>query len=107
MIYLFRYALILVYTVVWGTIGSAGALPADFHFVAKRELAWIPFFGWAMAWSGVGIMVDRRNRARSVSSLRAAAARIRAGANVIILPEGTRTPSGELQAFKSGACGLT
>ncbi len=76
-------------------------LPRDFRFVAKRELAWIPFVGWALALS-VGIMVDRGNRQRSVSSLRRAAERIRGGETVIIYPEGTRSPTGELRAFKSG-----
>lgn len=74
---------------------------STFHFVAKKELGWIPLFGWALA-SSVGIMVDRGNRARAVASLRRGADRIRDGANVIIFPEGTRSPSGELAPFKSG-----
>jgi 1-acyl-sn-glycerol-3-phosphate acyltransferase len=73
----------------------------SFHFVAKRELGWIPFFGWALA-SSVGIMVDRGNRAKAVASLRRGAERIREGTNVIIFPEGTRSPSGTLGRFKSG-----
>lgn len=76
-------------------------IPVDSHFVAKRELAWIPFFGWALALS-VGILVDRGNRARAVESLRRGADTVRRGANVIIFPEGTRSPTGELSAFKSG-----
>lgn len=76
-------------------------IPVDSHFVAKRELAWIPFFGWALALS-VGILVDRGNRARAVESLRRGADKVRRGANVIIFPEGTRSPTGELSAFKSG-----
>ncbi len=162
MIYGVRYFLIVVYTVLWGTLGSAMAffdregrftcwvarswirwvvvtcgvriqceglenfdherpfvlmtnhqsvfdiaaivltLPTEFHFVAKKELAYIPFFGWALAWSGVGVMVDRSNHDRAVASLKAAAERVRGGARVIIFPEGTRSPTGELQAFKSG-----
>jgi len=76
-------------------------LPVDFNFVAKKELGWIPFFGWALA-SSVGVMIDRSNHARSVASLKRAAEKIRAGANVIIFPEGTRSPTGALQEFKSG-----
>lgn len=76
-------------------------VPVDFHFVAKKELAWVPFFGWALALS-IGVMVDRGNRRRAVESLRRAAEKIRSGANVIIFPEGTRSLTGELQAFKSG-----
>jgi 1-acyl-sn-glycerol-3-phosphate acyltransferase len=76
-------------------------LPVDCHFVAKRELAWIPFFGWALALS-VGILVDRGNRARAVESLKRGAEKVRRGTNVIIFPEGTRSATGELTAFKSG-----
>ncbi len=76
-------------------------LPVDFRFVAKKELAWIPFFGWALALS-VGILVDRGNNARAVASMRRAADRVRTGSNVIIFPEGTRSRTGELGAFKSG-----
>jgi 1-acyl-sn-glycerol-3-phosphate acyltransferase len=76
-------------------------LPVDFRFVAKKELGYIPLFGWALA-SSVGIMIDRASNTKSVASLRAAAQRIREGANVIIFPEGTRSPSGVLQPFKSG-----
>lgn len=76
-------------------------IPVDFHFVAKKELGWIPLFGWALA-SSVGIMVDRGNRAQAVERLRRGAERVRAGANVIVFPEGTRSPSGTLGSFKSG-----
>ncbi|MDJ0787122.1 MAG: lysophospholipid acyltransferase family protein [Myxococcota bacterium] len=76
-------------------------LPVNYRFVAKRELAWIPFFGWALAMT-VGVMIDRSNRTASIASLRAAAQQIRDGANVIIFPEGTRGSGEELAPFKSG-----
>ena len=76
-------------------------LPVHWKFVAKRELTWVPFFGWALALSRQ-VIVDRRDRASSVTSLARAAERVRAGASVIIFPEGTRSPDGALRAFKSG-----
>jgi 1-acyl-sn-glycerol-3-phosphate acyltransferase len=75
--------------------------PVDFRFVAKRELTWIPFFGWALAVGG-HVIIDRGRRERAVRSLARAADRVRAGTNVIIFPEGTRSPSGRLTEFKSG-----
>jgi 1-acyl-sn-glycerol-3-phosphate acyltransferase len=48
------------------------------------------------------IIIDRGRHERAVASLRRAAERIRSGANVIVFPEGTRSPDGILRAFKSG-----
>lgn len=76
-------------------------LPVSWRFVAKRELTWIPFFGWALGLSDQ-IVIDRGNRTASVRSLERAAERIRGGVNVIIFPEGTRSPTGEMRDFKSG-----
>ena len=76
-------------------------LPVSWRFVAKRELTWIPFFGWAI-WLGGHVIINRGNRERAVASLRRAAKRIQAGMNVIIFPEGTRSETGEMRKFKSG-----
>jgi 1-acyl-sn-glycerol-3-phosphate acyltransferase len=76
-------------------------LPMSFRFVAKRELTRIPLFGWALALGG-HIIIDRGRRERAVHSLEQAARRIRGGVTVIIFPEGTRSPTGELREFKSG-----
>jgi 1-acyl-sn-glycerol-3-phosphate acyltransferase len=76
-------------------------LPVSWRFVAKRELTYVPFFGWALALSDQ-IVIDRGNRASSVRSLRRAAERIRGGVNVIIFPEGTRSLTGRMREFKSG-----
>ena len=75
--------------------------PASWRFVAKRELVWIPLFGWAVGLGGT-VFVDRQNRERAVASLRRAATRLRTGTTLIVFPEGTRSPSGELGEFKSG-----
>ncbi len=76
-------------------------LPVRWRFLAKRELGYIPLFGWALASSG-HIMIDRGNRHRAIASLERAAERIRRGTNVIVFPEGTRSPAGTLQGFKKG-----
>jgi len=86
---------------VFDTAAIIETLPVRWSFVAKRELTWIPFFGWALV-LGHQIIVDRRNRASSVRSLARAAERVRAGTNVIIFPEGTRSPDASLGEFKSG-----
>jgi len=76
-------------------------LPVSWRFVAKRELLWVPFFGWALGLGG-HVIVDRGNHEKAMRSMKRAAERIRGGTNVIIFPEGTRSPSGVMGPFKSG-----
>ena len=61
-------------------------------FIYKRELAWIPFFGWYLIKSKM-IGVDRDGGMRSLMQMaRRAPKEIRSGRQLIIFPEGTRTP---------------
>jgi 1-acyl-sn-glycerol-3-phosphate acyltransferase len=76
-------------------------IPTSFRFVAKRELAAIPVFGWAIALGG-HIFIDRGDHLKAIESLKRAEDKIRQGAKVILFPEGTRSPSGELAEFKRG-----
>ncbi len=77
-------------------------LPIQFRWMAKQELFRVPFFGQAMKRCGM-IPIDRSNRRKTMRSILAAAQRIKNGVSVVIFPEGTRTPDGQLQKFKKGA----
>lgn len=77
------------------------SLPLEWRFVAKKELLWIPFFGWALG-AADQVIIDRSNREKAVASLKHAAERVRGGVNVIIFPEGTRSQEATLGEFKSG-----
>lgn len=83
------------------TAAIVATLPVSWRFVAKRELLWVPFFGWTLGMGG-HVIIDRGRRERAVRSLKRAAERIRGGTNVIIFPEGTRSESGVMGPFKSG-----
>jgi len=80
-------------------------LPCRAVFVAKRELAWVPFLGWVI-WLAGFIFIDRGNRARAAASLHAAAQRIHDGQSIIAFPEGTRSVDGSLLPFKKGVFNL-
>jgi len=77
------------------------AIPRGIRFVAKRELFRIPVFGWYLRLGG-HVEVDRRDHARAVASLGAAAGRVRAGTTLAVFPEGTRSRDGRVQPFKQG-----
>jgi 1-acyl-sn-glycerol-3-phosphate acyltransferase len=73
----------------------------SFRFIAKKQLAAIPLFGWAMR-AGRFIFIDRQNSVSARLSIAEAARRIRAGQSVVLFPEGTRSRDGRLGPFKKG-----
>ncbi|HEX6134565.1 MAG TPA: lysophospholipid acyltransferase family protein [Longimicrobiales bacterium] len=99
-----RAQIIVANHVSWfDVLALAARTPKRYRFVAKQELGRIPLFGHA--WKAAGhISVDRSDNARAVASLRQAGDTIRRdNSSIIIFPEGTRSPTGELQSFKKGA----
>jgi 1-acyl-sn-glycerol-3-phosphate acyltransferase len=79
---------------------------ADFAFIVKRELMWLPFFGWYMAKAGM-IPVDRGKGAEALAAMTARArAEIARGRQIIIFPEGTRRPAGAEPRYKFGVSRL-
>jgi 1-acyl-sn-glycerol-3-phosphate acyltransferase len=78
-----------------------GYLPIQFRWTAKAELFRIPFMGWAMSRIGY-IPIERSSPKKAYRSMLRAAEVVRKGMSVIIFPEGTRSPDGNLQPFKKG-----
>jgi 1-acyl-sn-glycerol-3-phosphate acyltransferase len=76
-------------------------LPVNFKWVAREEIFRIPILGWAMAAAGY-ISIDRKGRKKAMESVERAVAKIRDGASVLVFPEGTRSPDGEIHPFKRG-----
>ncbi len=80
------------------------ALPVPLHFLAKRELAAVPFLGWYIASMGM-VFVDRQDPRHGRATVSRAAALLAAGRSVVSFPEGTRSRDGSLRPFKSGGFG--
>jgi len=78
------------------------ALNGNVNFVFKKELTWVPIWGWALRY-GPFIMIDRSNPRDAMASIDRAVNTIRSGQSVILFIEGTRTNDGKLQPFKRGA----
>jgi 1-acyl-sn-glycerol-3-phosphate acyltransferase len=71
-------------------------------YILKRELKWIPFFGWYLSKADM-IGVNRRAGGRALLEMsRAARDEVRRGRQLIIFPEGTRRPVGAEPRYKLG-----
>ena len=90
----------------WETFAFPGLMPHPLCYVFKRELLYIPFFGWAMARMDM-IHIDRSKRTEAWNRVAEQGRRFMAlGHWVIMFPEGTRTPRGSQGVYKSGGTRL-
>lgn len=89
----------------WETVFLQQYLP-PMAWVIKRELLWLPFFGWAMALLRP-IAINRRAGASSVKQvIRQGVEHLRQGQWVLIFPEGTRVAPGVRQRYGMGGAVL-
>ena len=78
------------------------ALLDDPTYVLKRELMWIPLFGW-LARKARMIPIDRGTRATALARMAALARQeIARGRQIVIFPEGTRRPPGAAPHYLPG-----
>jgi 1-acyl-sn-glycerol-3-phosphate acyltransferase len=90
----------------WETFAFPMLMPRPLCYVFKRELLYIPFFGWAMARMDL-IHIDRSKRAEAWAKVAEQGRRYMAQGNwVIMFPEGTRTPRGGQGTYKAGGARL-
>jgi 1-acyl-sn-glycerol-3-phosphate acyltransferase len=74
--------------------------------VIKRELLWVPFYGWYAARAG-SIVIDRKGGAGALRRMLAVARQAAAaGRPIVIFPEGTRTAPGRRLAYQPGVAAL-
>lgn len=74
--------------------------------IIKRELLWIPFFGWAFALNKP-ISIDRGSPRSALKRLiKVGKERLADRIWVVLFPEGTRMPAGEIGRFQVGGAAL-
>lgn len=89
----------------WETLAFQAIFPTQVY-VLKRELLWIPIFGWGLAMSSP-IAIDRSAGREALKKLVAKGqARLNKGFWVVIFPEGTRIEPGKRSKFHIGGAWL-
>ena len=77
------------------------SLPGSIRMMTKRELFGIPIWGRGLS-EGEFIPIDRLDRRQALKDLEEARRKMESGITLWIAPEGTRSRTGELGAFKKG-----
>ncbi len=86
----------------WETYALQRIFSQPLSWVCKRELLWIPFFGWGLAMMQP-IAIDRKAGRRALDQLvEQGTKRLNSGRSVVIFPEGTRVAPGEKRRYAIG-----
>ena len=81
-------------------------MPRDLAYVFKKELLYVPFFGWAIGRLDM-IHIDRSLRKQAFHKVAQQGRELlQRGVWVIMFPEGTRIPRGQAGQYKSGGTRL-
>ena len=85
----------------WETIAFQAIFPPQ-AWVLKRELLWLPLFGWALA-ATRPIAINRSTPLRALDQVVKQGQKcLTQGRWVVVFPEGTRIPPGEMGKFNPG-----
>ena len=89
----------------WETLAFQEIFPPQV-WVVKRELLWLPLFGWGLAML-TPIAIDRGSGAQALRQmLEQGRDRLAQGFCIVIFPEGTRVAPGERREFHAGGAWL-
>ena len=90
----------------WETFCLPVLMPHPLAFVFKKELLYVPLFGWALGRLDM-IHIDRAKRAQAFAKVVQQGQRLLdQGTWVIMFPEGTRIPRGQQGTYKTGGARL-
>ncbi|MCG8488555.1 MAG: 1-acyl-sn-glycerol-3-phosphate acyltransferase [Chromatiales bacterium] len=86
----------------WETIALISVIPGPKSWVLKRELLFVPFFGWIMVYFRP-IAIDRKSGRKAVEQIiEQGIERLKSGNHVIVFPEGTRVAPGTRKRYGIG-----
>jgi len=89
----------------WETIALQQIFPLQV-WVAKRELMWLPFFGWGLILMNCIFIKRGTGRAAIKQLVTQGKARLDEGIWIVIFPEGTRVPPGQRGRYHIGGAVL-
>ncbi|RQH10052.1 lysophospholipid acyltransferase family protein [Paraburkholderia dinghuensis] len=90
----------------WETIALPALMPRPMCYVFKRELLYVPFFGWTLGMLKM-VHINRKEGKLAFNSVtRQGKLRMAEGAWIIMFPEGTRTQVGKQGKYKTGGARL-
>jgi len=90
---------LLKHTTALETYWQIAGLPPS-AWVLKRELLWLPVFGWALGLAMRSIAIDRQSGGAAIKQvIEKGQVKLASGISVCIFPEGTRMPPGETRRY--------
>ncbi len=108
-----RVVVLAKHSSTWETLAIESWF-APGSFVAKKELLWLPFFGWGFALSSP-ITIDRKAGGKAMDQMieQGKERLLKRNFNIVVFPEGTRIKAGQRGKYKTGGvrlaigCGAT
>jgi 1-acyl-sn-glycerol-3-phosphate acyltransferase len=89
----------------WETFYLQSIFP-DTAIILKRELKWVPFFGWGLAITNP-IAINRSDKSSAMNQIFEQGQKcLDDGRWVLVFPEGTRIPPGSVGIYKKGGAKL-
>ncbi len=89
----------------WETLAFQTIFPPH-TWVLKRELLWLPVFGWSLALLNP-IIINRGDKLNAIKKvIRQGSDRLKKGISIVIYPEGTRQPYKQLGAYQNAGSAI-
>ena len=82
-------------------IALVTTLGIQYRWFIKKEILKTPIFGYAL-YASRNIFIDRSNTARAIESINKGIDRLPRDVSIMVFPEGTRSPDGQIHEFKKG-----